>query len=232
MTPCGRFVRRHLVEALGIAEVPSSPRIIFRTADENQLRLASRWRAMAVVRANAHRHHARLRRRKVRGQRHFSYARIHRRRDRSLQRHDRGTLGMTGSVRPHSRSPKPSLSASSPSTCRCVKFARSAPVPRGRPRTTLTSTWSIVNQESLDRTILSRLNEAFEESNLPMRVDVVDWHAISDSFREVIQRDYAVLRSRRLRKDRWEAGARVALGEVATVRSGFAFKSRPLDRRR
>ena len=32
-----KVLRRHLVEALGIAEVPSSPRIIFRTADENQL---------------------------------------------------------------------------------------------------------------------------------------------------------------------------------------------------
>ena len=84
---------------------------------------------------------------------------------------------------------------------------------------------AIVNQESLDRTILSRLNEAFEESNLPMRVDVVDWHAISDSFREVIQRDYAVLQQAS-EKGSVGSWSEVALGEVATVRSGFAFKSR------
>ena len=33
----GKVLRRHLIEALGIAEVTSSPRVIFRTADENQL---------------------------------------------------------------------------------------------------------------------------------------------------------------------------------------------------
>lgn len=32
-----KVLRRHLIEALGIAEVPSSPRVIFRIADENQL---------------------------------------------------------------------------------------------------------------------------------------------------------------------------------------------------
>lgn len=30
------------------------------------------------------------------------------------------------------------------------------------------------------------LREAFEESDLPYRVDVVDWHAIGDRFRRVI----------------------------------------------
>ena len=32
-----KILRRHLVEALGIAEAPSSPRPIFRLADENHL---------------------------------------------------------------------------------------------------------------------------------------------------------------------------------------------------
>ena len=74
---------------------------------------------------------------------------------------------------------------------------------------------AIVNQESLDRTILSRLNEAFEESNLPMRVDVVDWHAISDSFREVIQRDYVVVQERtdQATTGEWKE---VTLGDVCT----------------
>ena len=40
---------------------------------------------------------------------------------------------------------------------------------------------------------LSRLKEAFEESRLPMRVDVLDWHATSDNFRQEIERGYVVL---------------------------------------
>ena len=46
----------------------------------------------------------------------------------------------------------------------------------------------------MDWRTLDRLKEAFEESDLPMRVDVLDWHAISDSFRKVVERDYVILR--------------------------------------
>ena len=46
---------------------------------------------------------------------------------------------------------------------------------------------------ALDRSTLARLKEAFEESDLPIRVDVLDWNGISQSFQEVIARDYAVL---------------------------------------
>ncbi|MCC6622984.1 MAG: nucleotidyltransferase domain-containing protein [Deltaproteobacteria bacterium] len=35
---------------------------------------------------------------------------------------------------------------------------------------------------------LARLREAFEASDLPFRVDVIDWHAISEGFRQVITR--------------------------------------------
>src|ERR1044071_2083465 len=37
---------------------------------------------------------------------------------------------------------------------------------------------------TLDETAM--LREAFSESDLPYRVDVVDWHGISDSFRGII----------------------------------------------
>ncbi|HEY8991741.1 MAG TPA: nucleotidyltransferase domain-containing protein [Luteolibacter sp.] len=36
---------------------------------------------------------------------------------------------------------------------------------------------------------LAALREAFMESDLPMRVDVVDWHAISENFRRAIRED-------------------------------------------
>ena len=43
---------------------------------------------------------------------------------------------------------------------------------------------------------LGRLKEAFEESNLPMRADVLDWHAISQSFQNEIEWDFVVLQER------------------------------------
>ncbi len=51
----------------------------------------------------------------------------------------------------------------------------------------------VVGQRKLDRGTLGRVKEAFEESNLPMQVDVLDWHDISESFRREIKRDYMVL---------------------------------------
>lgn len=33
------------------------------------------------------------------------------------------------------------------------------------------------------------LREAFEESDLPFRVDVIDWHSTATDFQEVIERD-------------------------------------------
>ena len=52
---------------------------------------------------------------------------------------------------------------------------------------------AVVGEEPLPGTALTLLREAFEESNLPMRVDVLDWCAIPDNFRTTIQRRYVVL---------------------------------------
>ena len=52
---------------------------------------------------------------------------------------------------------------------------------------------AIVGAGPLDWRTLSRLKEAFEESDLPMRVDVLDWYDISESFRDVIEREYVVV---------------------------------------
>ncbi len=40
-----------------------------------------------------------------------------------------------------------------------------------------------------------RLTEAFEKSNLPIRVDIVDWHAISDGFKRIIAAEYEVIQN-------------------------------------
>ena len=59
------------------------------------------------------------------------------------------------------------------------------------------ATWTATDYSDLDLLVLgqsevagatlSRLNEAFEESDLPMRVDVVDWHSTSPAFRKLIE---------------------------------------------
>ena len=52
---------------------------------------------------------------------------------------------------------------------------------------------AIVGEDPLDLRTLGRLKEAFEESRLPMRVDVLDWHAVTDSFRATIESNCVVV---------------------------------------
>ena len=54
---------------------------------------------------------------------------------------------------------------------------------------------AVVGERALDLDVLRLLKEAFEESNLPFRVDVLDWHAISAGFRKVIEQKYEVVQS-------------------------------------
>ena len=79
---------------------------------------------------------------------------------------------------------------------------------------------AVVSAGPLHWRILGRLKEAFEESSLPMRVDVLDWHAIPDSFRQVIERGYVVVQeaTKQATADEWpvatidEIAERVAMG--------------------
>ena len=52
---------------------------------------------------------------------------------------------------------------------------------------------AIVSAARLPDQILWALKEDFQESDLPFRVDVLDWHAISDEFKSVIGKGYEVL---------------------------------------
>ncbi len=51
----------------------------------------------------------------------------------------------------------------------------------------------IYTDESISLESMAVLNEAFDESDLPIRVDVVDWAGTTASFREIIQKDYLVI---------------------------------------
>lgn len=51
----------------------------------------------------------------------------------------------------------------------------------------------IVGETPLSFTTLGLLKEAFEDSDLPWKVDVVDWATTSESFRKIIERDKVVV---------------------------------------
>ena len=49
---------------------------------------------------------------------------------------------------------------------------------------------AVCGSSPLSLETLYDLKEAFEESNLPIRVDVLDWHRTSDSFKKIIEKKY------------------------------------------
>lgn len=51
----------------------------------------------------------------------------------------------------------------------------------------------IVGKEKIPTRKMNALREAFEDSDLPIRVDVLDWHAISSDFRVIIEKRFEVL---------------------------------------
>ncbi len=53
---------------------------------------------------------------------------------------------------------------------------------------------AVVGEQPLSRTVLGELQEEFQESDLPIRVDIVDWHTLDAGFQAVIARQYLVLR--------------------------------------
>ncbi len=52
---------------------------------------------------------------------------------------------------------------------------------------------AVVGNEPLSLRQRGQLADAFEESNLPIRVDILDWQSISDRFRQVILERYEVI---------------------------------------
>lgn len=56
---------------------------------------------------------------------------------------------------------------------------------------------AVVGQQPQSWRVLNQLETAFRESDLPFRVDVLDWHDISDNFREIIKADCITVREGR-----------------------------------
>lgn len=79
---------------------------------------------------------------------------------------------------------------------------------------------AVVGNQPLDWRILSQLEMDFEESDLPFRVDILDWHDISDKFRELIEIDCIAL----VEANRYNGGKETTVGEFAPFRYGKALK--------
>ena len=63
---------------------------------------------------------------------------------------------------------------------------------------------------------IARLREAFEDSDLPVRVDVLDWHTIADGFRETIAPGCVVIQQAGVPKG-WRD---ITLGDIAEIVGG------------
>ena len=66
---------------------------------------------------------------------------------------------------------------------------------------------AVVGNEPLSRRQLRRLTEAFEESDVPSRVDVVDWQSLSDWFKKVILEKYEVIQKAEPVKENEQSGS-------------------------
>lgn len=96
-------------------------------------------------------------------------------------------------------------------------------------------TWEAKDYSDLDLAVvcedddladkLARLREAFEESDLPFRVDVIDWNGVSEEFREVIDRRFeVVVGSTTKGHNASNSWTETSLGDVIDIKHGFAFK--------
>ena len=95
------------------------------------------------------------------------------------------------------------------------------------------ATWTAKEYSDLDLAVLgdkplpldvaSALAESFVESDLPFKVDVVDWASTSESFRKVIERDYVVLVEKEERGgvDEWREAR---WGDIAILEYGRALR--------
>ncbi len=55
---------------------------------------------------------------------------------------------------------------------------------------------AVIGEAPLPLSLMSELNEAFSESDLPWKVDLVDWALTSPAFRKIIEARKVVLQSR------------------------------------
>lgn len=52
---------------------------------------------------------------------------------------------------------------------------------------------AIITSKPLSLNIMTKLQDSFSESNLPIKVDIVDWSVISEDFKKIINEKHQVL---------------------------------------
>ncbi|MBU0456361.1 MAG: nucleotidyltransferase domain-containing protein [Pseudomonadota bacterium] len=52
---------------------------------------------------------------------------------------------------------------------------------------------AIIGKKRISSVVLFHLKSAFQESDLPFRVDILDWHTISEPFKNIISEKHIVL---------------------------------------
>ncbi|MDT8287928.1 MAG: nucleotidyltransferase domain-containing protein [Elusimicrobiales bacterium] len=57
---------------------------------------------------------------------------------------------------------------------------------------------ALIGPSRLDSALIEALKEAFAESDLPFRVDVLDLNAVSEEFSKIVLRKYEVLQPRKI----------------------------------
>ena len=72
----------------------------------------------------------------------------------------------------------------------------------------------VIGETPLDFQTLGSLRDDFSESNIPYKVDVVDWAIISETFREIIRKDKVVIQ--KSIKNHWVSKKIGELGKVVT----------------
>ena len=184
-----KVLKRYLIEELGLAEVPNSPNPIFRLASENDLFRVPLEQWMRYASAT-YRHLTRLRWREGESLP-LTHARFHRRRYRPLPDYEWGTMGVDRAIDITAEQRKIILALLErhlPNTTAWVYGSRAK--------------WASRPQSDLDLVVfatpeqngrVSNLRQAFEESNLPFRVDLFVWDAVPEQFRKHIKRDHEVL---------------------------------------
>jgi predicted nucleotidyltransferase len=63
----------------------------------------------------------------------------------------------------------------------------------GKPKDYSDLDLAVLSPQKIEAARLEETREAFAESDLPFRVDVLDWSAISEEFRKVIEAGYEIL---------------------------------------
>jgi len=66
----------------------------------------------------------------------------------------------------------------------------------GRPAKYSDLDIALAGEEKIDWRRIEALKDAFSASDLPFTVDCIDWHAITDEFRAVVEKKYVVIRGK------------------------------------